>query len=337
MHPLPHLRIARPTDQLAAVVAFYRDGLGFAIIGQFVDHDGFDGVILGHAGAGYHLEFTSQSGHQAGRAPTADNLLVFYLPDEAVWQGVVDGLIAHGCAAVPASNPYWDRSGLTFEDPDGYRVVLQRGAWTLALSAAPDSLTLRLATAADIPAMSAIRLAVRENRLSDPTRITRKMYEDYLDRLGRSWVAEADGQLIGFASAAVADSSIWALFVSPEHEGHGAGKALLKLATDWLFQQGAETITLGTAANTRADRFYAAQGWARGEMKDAIEVEYTLPRSAAGKNGGAQSQSRGVSRPSDLGGKFSSAKTAGQPAGCAGAAPLALPSATRGGLGPGET
>jgi len=26
-------------------------------------------------------------------------------------------------------NPYWDRCGLTFEDPDGYRVVLQRENW----------------------------------------------------------------------------------------------------------------------------------------------------------------------------------------------------------------
>lgn len=26
-------------------------------------------------------------------------------------------------------NPYWDRLGLTFEDPDGDRVVLQNAAW----------------------------------------------------------------------------------------------------------------------------------------------------------------------------------------------------------------
>ncbi len=25
---------------------------------------------------------------------------------------------------------YWDRQGITFEDPDGYRVVLQRTDWT---------------------------------------------------------------------------------------------------------------------------------------------------------------------------------------------------------------
>ena len=37
-------------------------------------------------------------------------------------------------------------------------------------------------------------------------------------------------------------------------------------------------VTLGTEANTRADRFYQAKGWTRGEMKDAVEVFYTLQR-----------------------------------------------------------
>ena len=75
-----HLRIARPTDNLAAVVAFYRDGLGFEVLGEFRDHDGFDGVMLGRQGAAYHLELTVGAGHRAGRAPTADNLLVFTCP-----------------------------------------------------------------------------------------------------------------------------------------------------------------------------------------------------------------------------------------------------------------
>lgn len=52
-----HLRIVRPTDDVAANVRFYRDGLGFEVL------------------------------------------------------------------------PYWDRKGKTFEDPDGYRVVLQQSSW----------------------------------------------------------------------------------------------------------------------------------------------------------------------------------------------------------------
>ena len=75
------IRIARPTDNLDALLPFYRDGLGFTLLFEFRDHDDFDGVMLGHPGAPYHLEFTKAHGHAAGRAPTEDNLLVFYLPE----------------------------------------------------------------------------------------------------------------------------------------------------------------------------------------------------------------------------------------------------------------
>ncbi len=124
-----HLRVARPSDDLEAVTRFYRDGLGFEVLGGFRDHEGFDGVMLGHPGAPYHLEFTRKAGHAAGRAPTEDNLLVLYLPDRAEWEAAVARLLAAGHPAVPSFNPYWDRLGRTFEDPDGYRVVLQNGAW----------------------------------------------------------------------------------------------------------------------------------------------------------------------------------------------------------------
>jgi hypothetical protein len=56
-----HLRVARPTDKLAEVVKFYNDGLGFEVLYQFTDHDGFDGVMLGHKDAAYHLEFTRKT------------------------------------------------------------------------------------------------------------------------------------------------------------------------------------------------------------------------------------------------------------------------------------
>jgi catechol 2,3-dioxygenase-like lactoylglutathione lyase family enzyme len=125
-----HLRVARPTDDLEAVIRFYRDGMGFEVIGSFADHAGFDGVMLGHPGWGYHLEFTHQADHTVGRAPTADHLLVFYLPDIIAWAGAVQRLIDHGYTPTPSYNPYWDVSGKTFEDPDGYRVVLQQAEWS---------------------------------------------------------------------------------------------------------------------------------------------------------------------------------------------------------------
>jgi catechol 2,3-dioxygenase-like lactoylglutathione lyase family enzyme len=125
----PILRVARPSDDLDKLIRFYCDGLGFEALYRFADHDGFDGVMLGHRHASYHLEFTRAHGHTAGRAPSPDHLLIFYLPDRAHWETAVQRMQDAGYAPVPAFNPYWDRNGLTFEDPDGYRVVLQNAAW----------------------------------------------------------------------------------------------------------------------------------------------------------------------------------------------------------------
>ena len=76
------LRVARPSDDLEAVVRFYRDGLGFDVLYEFRDHDG---LRRRHARSAVGRRGTSSSrarrGHRAGRAPTEDNLLVLYLPD----------------------------------------------------------------------------------------------------------------------------------------------------------------------------------------------------------------------------------------------------------------
>jgi catechol 2,3-dioxygenase-like lactoylglutathione lyase family enzyme len=127
---VPILRVARSSDDLDALLPFYEQGLGLSVLYRFENHDGFDGVMLGRPGAAYHLEFTTKRGHAAGRAPTADNLLVFYIPDVAEWTEAVERMRTAGFAPVPAFNPYWDRNGVTFEDPDGYRVVLQNAEWT---------------------------------------------------------------------------------------------------------------------------------------------------------------------------------------------------------------
>ncbi|WP_201743852.1 VOC family protein [Hymenobacter busanensis] len=123
--------MARPTNDLAALLPFYRDGLGFAVIGQFENHAGFDGLMLGHPRAPYHLEFTCQAGHDAGRAPSNEHLLVFYFPDAAEWRAAVQRMQDCGFSPVAAHNPYWDQHGRTFEDPDGYRVVLQQASWNV--------------------------------------------------------------------------------------------------------------------------------------------------------------------------------------------------------------
>jgi catechol 2,3-dioxygenase-like lactoylglutathione lyase family enzyme len=124
-----HLRVARPTNSLSEIIRFYRDGLGFEVIDSFEDHQGFDGVMLGHTDLSYHLEFTHQRAHKAPKASSKENLLVFYLPEEEEWRRAVDRMLRLGYESVKSYNPYWDVRGKTFEDADGYRVVLQATAW----------------------------------------------------------------------------------------------------------------------------------------------------------------------------------------------------------------
>ena len=140
-------------------------------------------------------------------------------------------------------------------------------------------MNIRQATLPDIPAMSHIRLSVTENTLSDPSRVTEQMYRDYLELLGRGWVAEVDGVVVGFSYADRSDASIWALFISPDYEGRGIAKRLLQVAVDWLFALGHDSIHLSTSRNTRADRFYTGQGWTRSVLNER-DAGFRLTRTA---------------------------------------------------------
>ena len=123
------LRVARPTNRLRLLVDMYTRGLGFSVLAKFADHDGFDGCILGAPDSPYHIEFTRERGRALGRAPSKDNLLVFYIADRREWQHYCARMVAAGFRSVASHNPYWDVAGRTFEDADGYRVVLQNSRW----------------------------------------------------------------------------------------------------------------------------------------------------------------------------------------------------------------
>ena len=125
------LRVARPTDNLEQIGKMYSEGLGFEVIGLFFNHENFDGIILGHKNHPYHLEFTHHHGTNVSKAPAMDNLLVFYIPNYDEWKASCDNMIDAGFKSVKSYNPYWDVNGKTFEDIDGYRVVLQNMAWAV--------------------------------------------------------------------------------------------------------------------------------------------------------------------------------------------------------------
>ena len=119
---------------------------------------------------------------------------------------------------------------------------------------------IRRARLDERPRITEIRLAVRENRLTDPSRVTDADYLWFSENPG-IWVWEEDGDILGFSAADTRDGSVWALFIDPGHEGRGIGRALLAKACDVLRDAGHRIATLGTQPGSRADTFYRQAGW----------------------------------------------------------------------------
>jgi catechol 2,3-dioxygenase-like lactoylglutathione lyase family enzyme len=125
-----HLRLARPSGDLARAERFWAEGLGLEVLYRAgADAEGGHALLmLGWPDAAWHLELVSDPEGETPPASSEEDLLVLYLggPVDA---DVVDRLIMCGGERVPALNPYWDRWGVTIVDPDGYRLVLSQRSW----------------------------------------------------------------------------------------------------------------------------------------------------------------------------------------------------------------
>ncbi|MCQ8827724.1 VOC family protein [Streptomyces malaysiensis] len=127
-----HIRIARPSRDLAAAERFWCAGLGLSVVyrAEGGDRPGeHDLLMVGWPDASWHLELVHEAAHPVEPRPTEEDLLVIYL-DEAVPGELVARLTQHGGTRVASPNPYWNEWGVTIEDPDGYRLVLCRRDWS---------------------------------------------------------------------------------------------------------------------------------------------------------------------------------------------------------------
>lgn len=134
----------------------------------------------------------------------------------------------------------------------------------------------RKATEADIEEMFRVRMAVQENRLSDPAKVTYTMCREMLLEKGVGWVCEAEGEVVGFAIVDLSISNIWALFVDPMYEKKGIGRQLHDLMVSWSFAAGQSKLWLSTDPGTRAEAFYRKAGWVETGMEQNGEIRFEL-------------------------------------------------------------
>ncbi|MEZ4930662.1 MAG: GNAT family N-acetyltransferase [Saprospiraceae bacterium] len=135
-------------------------------------------------------------------------------------------------------------------------------------------MNFRIATIKDYPGLHHVRTSVRENILSDPTRITEDDYREMIEERGRGWVCEIDGKIIGFSIIDLHAQNIWALFLLPEYESRGIGKKLHDLMMEWAATQNIASVWLSTSSGTRAVGFYRKIGWTEIGFLDNGEVKF---------------------------------------------------------------
>ena len=122
------VRIARPAKDLTATKAFYVEAVGFGVLAQWEDHEGYDGAVLSIGDATRQLELLQQ--HGVTPTPTSEDQIVLYLGSIEAVANMTQRIQAAGHRAVLSPNPYWERDGAEcFVDPDGYWLIISPSSW----------------------------------------------------------------------------------------------------------------------------------------------------------------------------------------------------------------
>ena len=241
--------MAHPSGDLDRSGAFYRDLLGLRPTGGFAGHGGYDGIFFGLPGGG-ELELTA--GPATPRPGSDEDLLVLYLPTLDDVRETAAELEAAGVPTVPAANPYWNRWGRVFLDPDGYAIVIA-------------------ATPAD-PVTAGV---VRVETYDGPREELRGLFElaedsaaelDAYLHAGRVLTATVGLDVVGHLQLVETDrprqTEIKNLAVREDWQGCGIGARLVRAAVDLLAAEGGTAMLVATAAADVGNlRFYQRQGF----------------------------------------------------------------------------
>ena len=127
---------------------------------------------------------------------------------------------------------------------------------------------IRRATLDDTDALAA--LMTHLGYPTDPEPMRRRMVRIAALAEYATWVAEAEGEVIGMAGAMLGwayiqderYAQLTALVVDPAHHGRGTGASLVRAVEDWARRHGADSLHLTTRPHrTDAHRFYLDLGF----------------------------------------------------------------------------
>jgi catechol 2,3-dioxygenase-like lactoylglutathione lyase family enzyme len=116
-------RYARHTTDISKLIPFYVNILGLEILGEFRDHQTYNGVFFGKPHLNWHLEFT-ESPDEAQHHFDEDDLLVFYPETKEEYQKILQNIEKHQLKILSAKNPYWNENGTLIHDPDGFGIII---------------------------------------------------------------------------------------------------------------------------------------------------------------------------------------------------------------------
>jgi GNAT superfamily N-acetyltransferase len=128
-------------------------------------------------------------------------------------------------------------------------------------------MSIRVARPEDIETLFEIRTSVKENYQSREEiaqlGITPESVAQMLKTDCCAWLAEINGQDVGFSLANATEKTILGVFVHPKFEQQGVGRSLMQAAENWLWSHNVTEIWLLTENNPqiRAYGFYLHLDW----------------------------------------------------------------------------
>ena len=115
-------RAARHCKNLHEIEHFYTHIVGLSKLGEFLDHDKYNGIFLGFPDHDWHLEFT-ESPDSPNHNCDEDDLLVFYYQSKMELNSLCNKLKREDIVLQSPKNPYWKNKGVQINDPEGYPIM----------------------------------------------------------------------------------------------------------------------------------------------------------------------------------------------------------------------